>query len=211
MVPLVAPFVFVKSASFFQPPQSASSAARRSERQNGPLALSRAVALLRQALAALGHAHACRFVHRDVKPSNPLISQEGERERLRIADFGLARLYQVSQLSGLTLTGEVGGTIAFMPPEQILDFRNVLPASDQYSAAASLYNLLSGRHIHDFKGTTERRLHQILEADPVPIKQRRSDLPDDLAGVLHRALARRPDKRWPSADAFSEALRPFEA
>jgi serine/threonine-protein kinase len=179
-------------------------------RREGPLAVGRAVALMRQALAGLSHAHARRFVHRDIKPANLLISQEGRQERLRIADFGLARLYHASQLSGLTLAGEMGGTVAFMPPEQILAFRDALPASDQYAAAATLYNLLTGRFTHDLEPRMEQRLAQILNDEPVPIQQRRPELPDELASVIHRALAHDQDRRWPDVAAFAEALRPFE-
>jgi serine/threonine-protein kinase len=178
-------------------------------RQVGALPVARAVALVRQALAGLSYAHSLRLVHRDIKPANLLIDQEGGKEHLRIADFGLARLYQASQMSGLTLAGEVGGTVAFMPPEQILAFRDAVPASDQYAAAATLYNLLTGQYLHDFKSTAQGQLAQILNDDPIPIQQRRPDLPDDLARVVHRALARTPDERWPDVAAFATALAPF--
>src|SRR5205807_2264093 len=83
------------------------------------------------------HAHGKRFIHRDVKPANLLVAREDGREVVRLADFGLARVYQVSQLSGLTGTGQVGGTPGFMAPEQVTDYRNATPLADQYAAAAT--------------------------------------------------------------------------
>ena len=68
---------------------------------------------------------------------------------VKLADFGLARVYQESRLSGLTLNGDWGGTIAYIPPEQLTQFRQVKPAADQYSAAATLYSMLSHRLIFD--------------------------------------------------------------
>jgi serine/threonine-protein kinase len=179
-------------------------------RRAGPLAVGRAVALVRQALDGLAYAHERGFVHRDVKPSNLLVAGEEGQEVLRVADFGLARLYQASQLSGLTLAGDVGGTPAFMPPEQITAYRDASPASDQYSSAAALYNLLTGAHVHDFRGDDlAKKFLAILHEDAVPIRRRRADLPEGLAQAIHRALDRNPKRRWPHVRAFAEALAPF--
>jgi serine/threonine-protein kinase len=179
-------------------------------KREGPLAVGRAVALIRQALDGLGYAHDRGFVHRDVKPSNLLIAGAKGEEVLRLADFGLARLYQASQLSGLTLAGDVGGTPAFMPPEQITAYRDACPASDQYSAAATLYNLLTDAHVHDFGGKDmAKNFLAILHEDAVPLRSRRPDLPEELALVVHRALDRGPTRRWPDVRAFAAALAPF--
>src|SRR5262249_44289157 len=128
---------------------------------------------------------------------------------VRVADFGLARKYQASQLSGLTMAGALGGTVAYMPPEQILDFRNVQPAADQYSAAATLYTLLTGGFVYDLPRELQKQLVLILQEDPVQIRQRRSEIPKELAGVIHRALAREPHERFADAAAMCAALRPF--
>src|SRR5262249_39332353 len=111
-------------------------------KEHGPLPVARAVGLVRQMLRALDYAHAKQFVHRDIKPANLLVAGAGGQETARLADFGLARVYQASQLSGLTMTGDIGGTVAFMAPEQITNYREAKPPVDQYAAAASLYNLL---------------------------------------------------------------------
>jgi serine/threonine-protein kinase len=88
--------------------------AARLLKEGGSFPVGRGVALVCQLLEALDYAHARRFVHRDIKPANLLVAQQGGREVARLADFGLARVYQASKLSGLTLDGDVGGTVPFM-------------------------------------------------------------------------------------------------
>ncbi len=185
--------------------------AARLLKREGPFAVGRAVALTCQALEALAYAHARGFVHRDVKPSNLLVTEAGGHEVVKVADFGLARVYQASQLSGLTLAGDVGGTVAFLAPEQITAFREARPAADQYSAAATLYALLSGACCYDFPSDLNKQLLKILHEEPVPLLRRRRDVPPALAEAIHRGLAREPAERWPDVSAFREALRPFEA
>ena len=75
------------------------------------------------------------FVHRDIKPSNILIGSKGTKRVVQLADFGLARAYESSKISGLSMQGEVCGTPAFMAPEQVTHYREVKPAADPYSAA----------------------------------------------------------------------------
>lgn len=183
--------------------------AARLLKEQGPLPIGVAVRLLCQLLQALEHAHAEGFVHRDIKPANILIADLGGKKRVKLADFGLARVYQTSQLSGLTLAGDIGGTTKFMPPEQITHYRDVKPTADQYSTAATLYNLLTGAAVYDFKGGGIEAIAMILDEDPVPIRTRRSDLPDKLARVIHRALAREPGDRYADVAAFRAALMPF--
>jgi eukaryotic-like serine/threonine-protein kinase len=175
----------------------------------GPLPVGRAVRLICQMLEALAYAHARRFVHRDIKPPNLLISGTGTEESLKLADFGLARIYQSSRLSGLTITGDVQGTPAFMPPEQITRYRDVLPTSDLYSAGATLYYLLTKKYVYDFPKRVELRILKILEENPVPIRARRADLPAALAATIDRCLAREPVDRFPDAESLRKALLPF--
>ncbi len=124
--------------------------ASRLVKAHGPLPIGRAVSLVCQLLEALEYAHAKDYVHRDIKPANLLVMQEGDREVVKVADFGLARIYQSSKLSGVTLHGDVGGTTAFMAPEQITNFRQAKPPVDHYGAGATLYNLLTNHFIYDF-------------------------------------------------------------
>jgi eukaryotic-like serine/threonine-protein kinase len=160
-------------------------------------------------LEALESAHAKGFVHRDIKPSNLLIRTDGPADFVYLSDFGLARTYQASKLSGLTMTGAIGGTTAFMAPEQITAFRESKPAVDQYAAAASLYFLLTKQYVYEMPKELSKQLLMILQDDPVPITQHRADLPAALVAAIHRALAREPADRFPDVAAFRQALLPF--
>jgi serine/threonine-protein kinase len=148
-------------------------------------------------------------VHRDIKPSNILVKEEQGREISMLADFGLARVYHGSALSGLTMIGDVGGTTAFMPPEQISNFREAKPPADQYAAAATLYKVLTGKFIYDLPKQFEQQLLLIMQEPPVAIQKRRADIPRDLAIVIHRSLAKNPEKRFPDVRAMRLALLPF--
>jgi serine/threonine-protein kinase len=138
-----------------------------------------------------------------------LVRNEGGRESVYLADFGLARVYQSSPLSGMTLKGDIGGTVAFMAPEQITNFRDSQPAVDQYSAAASLYQLLTGKLIFDLPKEPRKRLLMVLQNDPIPIQSRRADLPAALGAIIHRALSREPADRFPDVREMRRALLPF--
>jgi serine/threonine-protein kinase len=178
-------------------------------KQHGPLEIARAVRLTCQLLEALEYAHELGFVHRDIKPANLLLTEVGGPENLLLADFGLARVYQESRLSGLTMTGEWCGTIPFMPPEHITAFRNVQPPADQYATAATLYNLLTNAYVYDMPRELDQQIMTLLSKDPVPIQSRRPEIPKKLAKVIHRALEREPDDRYPDVTALRKALLPF--
>jgi len=175
----------------------------------GPLPVPMAVRIVLQVLKGLEYAHGKTFVHRDVKPANVLLETKGPRLRVKVVDFGLGRLYQESRLSGLTLEHEMGGTLEFMAPEQITHFREARPSADQFAAAATLYNLLTGRFIQDLNGPLATRVDRRLREDSVPLRDRRADLPEKLAAVVHRALEREPQRRYADVGQFWKALRPF--
>jgi serine/threonine-protein kinase len=176
----------------------------------GPLPIPRAVNLICQLLDALDYAHGKGFVHRDIKPANLMVTHVDGRETIKLADFGLARVYQASELSGLTMMGDMGGTLAFMAPEQITNFREAKPAADLYAAAATLYNLITEKFVHDLPKPAEQRLLMILTEDVVHIHNRRRDIPEGLAAVIHRALIKNPpDLRFPDAKTMRQALLPY--
>jgi serine/threonine-protein kinase len=178
-------------------------------KRSGPLSVPQATRIICELLRALSFAHSRQFVHRDIKPANVLLARQERKLHVKLSDFGLARVYQASRLSGLTMQGDMGGSVAFMPPEQITNYREVQPASDLYSTAASLYTLLTGCHIFDFPDRLSQRLVMILQEDPVPILSRRTDIPRQLADVIHRGLQREPSDRYVSAAAMRQALQPF--
>jgi len=176
----------------------------------GRLPVGRAVNLACQTLEALAHAHRARIVHRDVKPNNLLVAGIGGRDVVKLGDFGLARLYHQSSISGLTVEGSVKGTLGFMPPEQIEDPRSVGPAADIYGVAGTLYSLLTGEVPYDFPDRTRECLAMILNDDVRPIRRMRPDVPAELADIIHRGLAREPEDRYPDADAMRSALSPWD-
>lgn len=178
-------------------------------RKTGPLPVDRAARIICQLLDALEYAHDRGFVHRDIKPGNMLLTNRDGKEHLKLADFGLARTYQTSQISGLTMSGEIGGTLAFMAPEQITNYRESKPAVDQYSAAASLYNLLSNRYIFDLGNDVRKQILMILHDEPVPITKRRADVPEELAGIIHRSLAKEPNSRFSDVRTLRQLLSRF--
>ncbi len=172
----------------------------------GPLPVRRAVHLIVQVLEALEYAHARNFVHRALKPSKVLVTDGPNGETAKLTDFGLTRLYQASQLSGLPVTGPRGGTAAFLPPEQIAHYHVAAATVDQYAAAATLYFLLTGQSPYDLQGDFPHQAAQVLNRPPVPILARRPDLPGTLAAVIHKGLARQPEKRFAEVAALRLAL-----
>jgi pSer/pThr/pTyr-binding forkhead associated (FHA) protein len=176
---------------------------------SGPVGVAAAVRMACQMLSGLAHAHARGFVHRDVKPSNLLVGGAAGQRAVKVADFGLARAYDECKLSGLTMQGEMGGTPAYMAPEQVTHFREVKPAADQYSAGATLYALLCGQPPIDLPKELAGQIAVLVNAAPVPLATRRPQLPTGLAEVVHRALARDPADRFPDVTSFRAALLPF--
>jgi serine/threonine-protein kinase len=175
----------------------------------GPLPIGRAVGLVCQLLDALAYAHARGFTHGDLKPANVLVAREAGPEEVHLADFGLARVYQGSPLSGLTLHGTLGPAVAFLAPEQLTHFQEARPPADQYAAGALLYYLVTDRLIHDLPSRLEEQIVRILQDDPVPVRERRRDLPHGFADVVQRALAREPEARFADVRALRVALAPF--
>src|SRR5262249_55576246 len=127
----------------------------------------------------------------------------------KISDFGLAKSFRGLGLSGLTFSGEMRGTVPFMPPEQMLDFKTVLPSGDLYATAATLYYLISSQFIYDPSAEGGDLIRSLLEEPPVPTQVRRPDVPAGLARVLETCLARDPNDRYPTAADMRQALEPF--
>src|SRR5688572_9669679 len=158
----------------------------------------KAVRWLGQAAAALDTAHDQGVVHRDIKPGNLLLDG---RERLAVADFGIARLAWEDQL---TATGQVLGTAAYLSPEQALG-EAATAASDRYALAVVAYELLTGTRPFDAQHfAAQARAH--VEDPPPLASERDPDLPRAVDGVLDRGLAKDPADRWPTASKMVDEL-----
>jgi len=155
------------------------------------------------ALEGLAAAHEAGFVHRDLKPDNVLLGEDGAA---RLADFGLAKSFQQAGLSGMTATGAVAGTFQFMPREQLTSYRQARPTTDVWSMAATIYYLLTGQYAREFAEGADP-LAVILRGGVVPLRQRDPTVPPDLAAILDRALDDEPSRRFPTARELVTALR----
>jgi serine/threonine protein kinase len=171
-------------------------------RCGGRVPLGRTLRLSVEALEGLAAAHEAGFVHRDLKPDNVLLAEDGAA---RLADFGLAKSFQQAGLSGLTATGAVGGTFPFMAREQLTSYREARPTTDVWSMAATLYFLLTGEYARDFGDRDP--LAVILRGGTVPLRQRDPSVPADFAAVIDRALEDDPARRFPTAREFGAALK----
>jgi serine/threonine protein kinase len=171
--------------------------------RGGRLALPLVLRIAVDCAEGLAAAHEAGFVHRDLKPDNLLLAEDGTA---RIADFGLAKSFQQTGLSGMTATGVVAGTFHFMPREQLTAYRQVRPVSDVWSLAATLYYLLTGEYARDFDSHDDP-LAVILKGSTVPLRRRDPSVPDALARVFDKALADAPEARYRDARALATALR----
>ncbi len=180
--------------------------------RDGPsgLPVPRAVHFVVQILRGLQAAHGIGIIHRDMKPSNCfVITHDGDEDFVKILDFGISKVVQPGS-SSLTQTNSALGTPLYMSPEQARSPRDVDSRSDLYSVGVILYELLTGRTpFFSESGEFTEILFQLFTAEPPPIQQIRPDLPDALAAVVHKALAREPNDRYASAMELAEALAPF--
>jgi serine/threonine-protein kinase len=176
----------------------------------GTYPVNQACRIICQVLKGLEYAHNQSLVHRDIKPENILIGRTSEKRLIaKISDFGLAKNYQSMGASGLTFSGEMRGTIPFMPPEQMIDFKTVKPSGDLYSTAATLYYLIAGTYVFDSDDASDDMIQMLLDHHVVPLSSRRSDVPQELSDLVLKCLARNPDDRFPTASAMRNAMKPF--
>jgi len=171
----------------------------------GPIEIPQALAWTRQTLDALDFAHRAGIIHRDVKPSNLLLDGAGE---VKVTDFGIAVV-----LGGrrLTRTGVSLGTPHYMSPEQIRRPKDVDHRSDVYSMGLVLYELLTGRvPFESDTGSDFDVQHAQVNHAPPPLREFNPGLPEDLEGIVLKALAKEPDDRYGGCGAFARALEEFQ-
>jgi serine/threonine protein kinase len=167
--------------------------------EGGPLPLDLVLLVVRGAADALDYAHSNNIVHRDVKPANLMLTASG---MVKVTDFGIAKM--LDDEIGLTSTGMVIGTAQYMSPEQIAA-KPATGHSDQFSLAVIAYEMLTGQK--PFQGNSWASvMHQIMSADPPPVKQHRQDLGDEVTTVLRKALSKDPEARFASCREFADDL-----
>jgi eukaryotic-like serine/threonine-protein kinase len=178
-------------------------------REAGPLPPDEACRYAGQAARGLQHIHELGMVHRDVKPSNLMLDEWG---RVKVMDVGLAGegAFRSSKDDGLTVTGRLLGSIDCIAPEQVEDARRAGPPADQYALGATLYYLLTGEPPFP-DGTRMQRALARLAADPVPVQALRPGVPDEVAAVVQRLMARRPKDRFTNLAEAAVALEALGA
>ena len=159
--------------------------------------------ILGEVADALAYAHARGVIHRDIKPDNILLDKDSGRAM--VTDFGIARAVTHGSDSRLTATGTAIGTPAFMSPEQCAGDREIDGRSDLYSLGIVGYQMLSGELPFTAPNTPMMLVKHISER-PLPIEQKRADVPPDLARAIMMLLEKEPADRFPSASALAAAL-----
>ncbi|HAR36241.1 MAG TPA: hypothetical protein DCR87_04930, partial [Acidobacteria bacterium] len=171
----------------------------KSRIRRGPLSPDETIALALQIAEGLAAAHANGIVHRDVKPANIIITEEGQ---VKLLDFGLAKLAGEARL---TRPGTVIGTVAYMSPEQLTGGESGA-RTDVWSLGVVVYEMLTGGL--PFEGDTEPACaYSIIHKKLRPIKSLPLEIPRDLAAIVEKALAKDPEDRFASAREMAEALK----
>jgi len=167
-------------------------------REAAPLPISTVQAIFSQVGGAVGYAHRRGVVHRDLKPGNILVDDEGW---CVVTDFGIAK---VAESVGLTTSGMMVGTPSYMSPEQCLG-KDVGPASDQYALGVVAYELLTGKL--PFPGTSMMSVMYAHVNTPAPvIEELRGDVPPDIAAAVMRMLEKEPEDRFPNLETAVAAM-----
>ena len=187
-------------------PAAASAARSTRAKRKQPLSPTQALAILKQAAAAVEHAHEHGIIHRDLKPGNILVEPSG---RAFVTDFGLAR--DMAESSQLTHSGQMMGTPAYMAPEQAQGKKELIgEATDIHALGVILYEMLTGElpYGNDAPASIIVRL---LTHDPTPPRKLDRRIPRDLETICLKAMAKTPDGRYASVRALLEDIRRFES
>lgn len=175
----------------------------------GPVAAERAAEYGLQAAEGLAKAHAAGIIHRDVKPGNLIVGRDG---RLRVLDFGLAKMFAPPPLPSredafATKEGVVVGTVHYMSPEQAMG-RELDPRSDIYSLGIVLYEMVTGKRPFDGDSAVDV-MHAIVYSRPRAFQVSDPPVPAELAAILEKSLEKKPDERYQSTQELAVDLRRF--
>jgi nicotinamidase/pyrazinamidase len=174
-------------------------ALRREQRFPVPRALRFAV----QVADALAAGFRLGYIHRDIKPENILLTRG---DVVKVTDFGLAKNLKETELGGLTKTGQVLGTMLYMPPEQIVSSKGSDQRADIYSLGATLYHLLAGRPPFDSRSAI-MLLMDIRTKEPPPLASLVPGLPPAVDHVVSRCLRKDPAERYQTPEELAADLR----
>lgn len=176
---------------------------QRSTRLGGTLPVTDVVHHGIALLDVLERAHAAGIVHRDLKPENLFFTT---RQELKVLDFGIARIRDANLSATQTQTGTMMGTPAYLAPEQALGHTDEIdPRTDVWATGATLFTLLTGKHVHRGRSAQEALVFAATRPAP-PIKQLGPHVPDHLAHIVDRALRFRREERWQDALEMKSAL-----
>ena len=167
-------------------------------KETGPLPVPTVQVILAQVAAGLAHAHRRGVVHRDIKPGNIMVDDDGG---VVVTDFGIAK---AAESDGLTATGSTIGTPAYMSPEQCSG-QVLTTAADQYSLGAVAYELLTGKVPFASDSAIGLMYHHV-HTPPEPIETLRPDLPPEMAAAIMKMLAKDPVDRWPGLEPAIDAI-----
>lgn len=170
--------------------------------QRGPLPVERTLKLIEQIADALDYAHSRGIIHRDLKPSNVLLDDDGN---VSLTDFGIAKMVQGGQTTGLTGANAMMGTPVYMAPEQWRS-EPVSPATDVYALGVIAYWMIAGQ-VPFSAETPHGLMYQHLNEPPEPPQRLNPSVPHAVAPVLRRALAKHPEDRYNAAGVFAADLR----
>jgi WD40 repeat protein len=178
-------------------------------KSRGPLPVAHACYYAQQAALGLQHAFEKQMVHRDIKPQNLMLTREGKKHVVKVLDFGLAKVKsEKAEDTGLTGEGKMLGTPDYIAPEQTMDAARADTRADIYSLGCTLYYLLTGAA--PFKGQT---LYQLLHAhhsvEARPLNQVRPEVPEELAAVVRKMMAKGPAQRYQTPIEVAQALSVF--
>jgi serine/threonine-protein kinase len=175
-------------------------------RLNKTVTTQQAAEIASEVAAALGFAHRNGVVHRDIKPANILIGSNGQ---VKVADFGIARAMNSPTESNLTQAGSVMGTATYFSPEQAQGAQPD-PRSDLYSLGIVLYEMVCGRPPFSGENPVSIAYKQVHEF-PEPLNRLVPDIPKAFEAIVAKLLAKRPDVRYPTAEALRDDLRRYRA
>jgi len=175
------------------------------QQRGGKVEPGEAIPIALQVLDALEYVHSQGIVHRNIKPSNILLTQLEKGWQAKLTGFDLAIRYQPAGLSRSTPEADLAGTPAFMPPEQLTNYSHPKPVSDIFALGATLYHLLTGQFVCDIGGAKEW-YQQILAGEPVPIRKRDLSIGEDLADVIDKSVSKKADDRYQDAHEMKVAL-----